>query len=48
MKTAHTAPAARFATAYALLRASADVGDHWINAAPAVSSHSRVPVEVAR
>ncbi|MEV7218181.1 hypothetical protein AB0O31_34430 [Kitasatospora cineracea] len=39
---------ARFAAAYALLRAGADVGDHLVNAAPAVSAHSRVSVEVAR
>ncbi|MGW7582779.1 hypothetical protein ACWGKU_29340 [Kitasatospora sp. NPDC054768] len=39
---------ARFAAAYALLRSGADVGDHWVNAAPAVSTNSCVSVEVAR
>jgi len=33
-----TVPAARFAAAYALLRAAAAVGDHWVIAADAVST----------
>ncbi|MEV7217906.1 hypothetical protein AB0O31_33030 [Kitasatospora cineracea] len=43
-----TSRPARFAAVYALLRTAADVGDHWVNAAPAVSAHSRVSVEAAR
>lgn len=36
--------AARFAAVYALLRASADVADHWVNAARTVSTMSSVSV----
>ncbi|MEU9397274.1 hypothetical protein AB0D86_45730 [Streptomyces sp. NPDC048324] len=32
-----SAPAIRFASAYALMRMAADLGDHWSNAAKAVS-----------
>ncbi|MDH6709879.1 hypothetical protein P3T27_006628 [Kitasatospora sp. MAA19] len=39
---------ATFAAVFITLYAGHQVGDHWVNAAPAVSSHSRVPVEVAR
>ncbi|MDH6710823.1 hypothetical protein P3T27_007574 [Kitasatospora sp. MAA19] len=39
MPTPHpTSRAAAFATAYTLLRASADLADHWVNAAKAVST----------
>jgi hypothetical protein len=41
--------AAAFPAAYALLRIAADVADHWVIAAPAVSTVSRVArAEVAR
>ncbi|BBG20693.1 hypothetical protein RVR_P174 (plasmid) [Actinacidiphila reveromycinica] len=44
-----TPPAVKFSLAYALLRAAADVADHWVIAASTVSTVSRVArVEVAR
>ncbi|WP_380286549.1 hypothetical protein [Kitasatospora purpeofusca] len=40
----NTARTARFAAAYALLRAGADIGDHWVIAALLVSTSTRVSV----
>jgi hypothetical protein len=42
--TEHSTRAIRFAAAYALLRMAADVGDHWINAAKAMSTFPGVSV----
>jgi hypothetical protein len=42
--TENSTQATRFAAAYALLRMAADLGDHWINAAKAVSTMPSVSV----